>query len=63
MAVYKYTVTLRDREEQVEAGTVLARNEDEAKQKVGKLYEVDKLRLRRLNGFSSLLGSLRADIK
>jgi hypothetical protein len=63
VAVFRYTVTLYDREEHVEAGTVLARNEDEAKEKVGRLFQIDQLKLRRLNGISSLLKSITADIK
>jgi len=62
MAVFQYSGTDRNREDQVESGTVLARDEVEAKEKL-QPFHLDGLRLRRLGGLRGMLQSLSPDVK
>ena len=62
MAVYRYTATIKDREEHVESGTVVAKDEEDARKKLHR-YDLDNAHLRKLGGVSALLKSLTADIK
>ena len=63
MAVFRYSVTVKEREDHHESGTVLARDEDDAKEKLQRLYDVREVRLRRVGGISGLLKSLTADVR
>ena len=63
MAVYRFRVVLSHREDHVESGTVVARDEDDAKHKLQKLFEVGSIRLTRVGGLSGFLKSLTADIR
>ncbi len=63
MAVYQYTVTVRQREDHAESGTVVAQNEQEAKTKLKQLFSAEDVRLRRVPGLSGFLRSFTADVK
>jgi hypothetical protein len=62
VAVFQYTATIQNREEHVESGTVVARDEEDALKKLQR-YDLDNAHLRKLGGVSALLKSLTADIK
>ncbi|MBN2307764.1 MAG: hypothetical protein JXR94_02265 [Candidatus Hydrogenedentes bacterium] len=62
MAVFRYTVTMANREDHVETGTVVARNEKEAKKKLEGL-DLGNARLKRLGGVTGLIKTFTADIK
>lgn len=63
MAVYRYRLVLSNREDQVESGTVVAHDEDEAKRKLQRLFDFGTVRLARVGGLMGFLKSLTADIK
>lgn len=62
MAVFEYAGIVKNREEMVETGTVVAKSEDDAR---GKLrgFGYTKLRLKKLGGVSSLLRQFSADVR
>ncbi len=62
MAVYQYSGTILDREEQVETGTVVAENEKDACEKL-RMYRMENVRLKRLKGFTAFMGKFSADIR
>ena len=62
MAVFKYSAVVRDREEMVESGTIVADNDKQAREKLERLDLVD-IRLKRIGGLSGLVKSLTADIR
>lgn len=62
VTLYKYTVTFKNREDFTESGTVVAKDEDEAKGKLKRL-EFDKVKLKKQVGISALFRQFTADIK
>ncbi len=62
MSVYKYQVMLVRGEEFMEEGTVVARNEAEAKQKLRTL-NYRQVKLKKLNGFTAFVRQFSADIR
>ena len=62
MAVYHYRASVREREEHSESGTVVARNEQEAKRKLEAL-QFNAIRLKQIKGFSSFLKRFTADVR
>ena len=62
MAVFRYSATIKNREDYRESGTVVARTEDEAREKL-KQYDFANARLRRLGGIGALFKAFTADIK
>ena len=62
MAVYHYSGTIIDREEQVEAGTVVAEDEEDAREKLRK-NRLENVRLRKLKGFTGFFKRFTADIR
>jgi len=63
VAVFKYRVVLTQREGYVESGTVLARSEEEAREKLRKYFGAGHIRLKRVTGLAALFKSFSADIK
>ena len=62
VTLYKYTVTYKNREGFTESGTVVAKDEDAAKEKL-RLLEFEKVKLKKLQGISALFKQFTADIK
>ena len=62
VALYKYTVTYKNREDFMESGTVVAKDEDEAKTKLKRL-DFDRVKLKKQVGISALFKQFTADIK
>lgn len=62
MPVFQYKATIPDREDYSETGTVVARDEQEATEKLKRL-NLRATRLKRLTGFMSFLKRFTADIK
>lgn len=62
MAVFKYSAVVRNREEMTEAGTVVANDEQQAREKLERMDLID-VRLKRIGGIAGLLKSLTADIR
>lgn len=62
VAVFKYSAVVRNREEMVESGTIVADNERQAREKLERLNLID-VRLKRIGGLSGLVKSLTADIR
>ena len=62
VAVFEYRVTLKNREEYEERGTVVGRDEQEALEKLKRL-DFDQVRLRKIGGISGIFKRLSADVK
>jgi len=62
VVVFKYSATRKEREEHVESGTVVARNESEARDKLKRL-SLDEIRLKKVGGISGFLKRISADIR
>lgn len=62
MAVFKYSAMVKNREEMTEAGTIVANDEQQAREKLEQM-ELTDVRLKRIGGISGLLKSLTADIR
>ena len=62
MPVYRYQASAKNREDHVESGTVVARNEEDAKAKLLKL-RFGSIRLKRLGGLSGIFKRFTADVK
>ena len=62
VAVYKYHVMLLRGEEFEEEGTVVAHNEEDARQKL-KVLNYRKVKLKKLGGLSALVRQFTADIR
>lgn len=62
MSVYKYTVVLRNREDSIESGTVVAKDEGEATKKLKRL-DLSNPHLKKVNGISGFMGRFTADVK
>ena len=62
MAVFQYKATIPDREDYFETGTVVARDELEAREKLKKL-NFKSIRLKRITGFKSFLLWFKADVR
>ena len=62
MAVFKYSAVVKNREEMFEKGTIVADNEQQAREKLEHLDLVD-VRLKRIGGISGLFKALTADIR
>jgi type II secretory pathway component PulF len=62
VAVFQYSVTLREREDMTETGTVVASSEEEARQKLAQL-KIRNPRLKKLTGFKGLLKQFSADVR
>jgi len=60
--LYKYVATATSMEEQSESGTVVARNEEEAKNKLRQL-RFDKIHIRKVAGLRGLVGQFTANIR
>lgn len=62
MAVYQYTAMLPDREDQVESGTVMGRDEEDVRQKLKRLGMSD-IRLKKITGLAGFFKRFTVDIK
>ena len=62
MAIFQYMGTLKDREDFMESGTVVADSSDEARRKVESLSYRD-VRIKKLKGFQALLKQFSPDIR
>ncbi len=62
MALFKYKVTLKNREDFVETGTIRARDKKGAKKKLQALDFRD-IHLKQLSGISAFLKGFTADVK
>ena len=62
MAVFSYKVTIKEREDAIEEGTVVASDEADARQKLQR-YDYKNVRLRKLSGVSAFLNKFFADVK
>jgi len=62
VAVYRYSATRRNREDHSESGTVLARNESEARDKLKRL-DLDDIRLKKVSGFSGIWKRISVDVR
>jgi hypothetical protein len=62
VSVYKYTVVLPDREDSIESGTVLAKDEGDATKKLKRL-DLSNPRLKEVKGISGFVGRFTADVK
>ena len=62
MAVYEYTGVVKNREDFLESGTVLADSEDEARSKL-KRFNLRHLKLKRLGGLTSFVKQFTADVR
>jgi len=60
--LYKYVATETSREEHSESGTVVARNEEEAKNKLKQL-RFDQVRIKKVAGLMGLVGQFTANIR
>jgi len=59
MAVYEYHGTLGDGEELFEGGSIVAKNEDDAKRRLASRHYED-LSLERLTGVKAIVGRLKS---
>lgn len=62
VAVFKYKAILKNREDYVETGTVIAKTELDAKEKLRKL-DYDGIRVKKLGGFSGIFKKFTADVR
>lgn len=62
VAVYRYSAVVRNREEMLEKGTIVANNEQHAREKLERLDLVE-VRLKRISGISGLFKTFTADIR
>ena len=62
MAVFSYSVTIKEREDHIEEGTVVASDESDARQKLRR-YDFRDVRLRKLSGLSAFVKQFSADVK
>jgi type II secretory pathway component PulF len=62
VAVFKYSAVAKNREEMTESGTIVADNEQQAREKLERM-DLSDVRVRRIGGISGLLKSLTADIR
>ena len=62
MAVYRFSATMHEHEDNEESGTVVAHNKQEALEKL-KQYKYDDVRLRKIGGVKGFLKSFTADVK
>ena len=62
MSVYKYTVVLSEREDVVESGTVVAKDEEEAVKKLTRL-DLRNPKLKKMKSISGMFSRLKADVK
>lgn len=62
MAVYQYTGVVKNREDFAETGTVLARSEDEARNKL-EPFNFREVKLIRLDGIKSFVKQFTADVR
>ena len=62
MSVYKYTVVLSEREDSVESGTVVAKDEQEAVAKLARL-DLRNPKLKEIKGLSKVFSRFTADVK
>ena len=62
MAVFSYKVTIKEREDSIEEGTVVANDESDARQKLQR-YNYRNVRLRKLSGVSAFIKKFSADVK
>ncbi len=62
MAVFRYSAMVKNREEMMESGTIVARDEKRAREKLERL-DLIEVRLKRIGGISGLFKSLTADIR
>ncbi len=60
--VYKYHASAKNREEHMDSGTVYARDEADARQKL-RGFGYEKIDLKRVTGVSAFFGKYRADVK
>jgi hypothetical protein len=60
--VYEYVAVNTKREDSEERGTVLAKNEEEAKSKVRRL-NCDRIKVKRISGISGFFKAFTADIR
>lgn len=62
MAVFEYKAVDRNREDFTEWGTVVARDEEDARDKLHRL-DFDKIHVKRLSGLNAFFRKLSADVK
>lgn len=62
MAVYRYQASAKNREDHIETGTVVARNEAEAKKKLQDL-DFDRVKVKKIGGFSGIFRKFGADVR
>jgi len=63
MAAFAYSVTNHRREDMYEAGTVVARDELDARRKLVRAYGLTEVHIKRLPGLPGLLKSINADVR
>jgi type II secretory pathway component PulF len=59
---FQYQAAMRNREDHIETGTIVAANESDARSKLKEMKFVG-IRLKRLTGFKALIANLTPDIK
>ncbi len=62
MAVFSYKVIIKEREDAIEEGTVVANDESDARRKLER-YSYRNVRLRKLSGVSAFVKKFSADVK
>lgn len=62
MSVFEYRVHLKEREDSVETGTVIAKNEKDARKKL-MAYDLRDPTLKEIKGFSGIFKKFTANIK
>ena len=62
VAVFRYAATYKNREDHEESGTVVAKDTEQAKQKLKQL-DFNRIRLQKMGRVAGFLKSLRADVK
>lgn len=62
MSLFEYRVHLKEREDAVETGTVIAKNETDARNKL-KVYDLRDPKLKEIKGFSGIFKKFTANIK
>ncbi len=62
MAVFRYSATMKEREEHYESGTVIADDERGAQEKLKQLDMIN-VKLKRLEGISGFLKAFTADVR
>lgn len=62
MAVYRYTGTVKYKDDRVERGTVVAETKEEAVEKL-RMYRVEALKLQKVKGQSGFFMGFTASIK